>query len=167
MSKPKCLSMKTFKVAKINFENKQWHIKANVPSKSGWYMIRTTTPIDTLQSVGEPKHKGNYNIPKKIKTAQLLINKGLVIIQNDRTPYIVYSGEAKNLLSRAREHSFGGVGTGCLAINSYPSLLKYEWWFDYLECESVFPGSDGDKGLHTYGEQYWRSMNGWPILCSI
>ncbi|MFZ0485115.1 MAG: hypothetical protein WAL93_17130, partial [Desulfobacterales bacterium] len=146
-------------------KNPRWYIDS-IPSEAGWYFIETTTPIDTLRKVGKPKEKGNYNIPQKIIDSQYLINSNLSIKQIGNQPYVVYSGEAANLMNRAREHSFGGKGTGCLAIEKYRSLCSYKWCFSYVTCRTYSPESGGDKGLRNLGEQIWRSQNGWPVLCS-
>jgi hypothetical protein len=29
----------------------------------------------------------------------------------------------------------------------------------------VFPGCGDDKALRVLGEQIWRGIHGWPILC--
>jgi len=151
---------------KMDFStNPRWY-KDTIPSEAGWYFIETTTPIDILRKVGNPKEKGNYNIPQKIIDSQYLIDNDLSIKQIGNQPYAVYSGEALNLMNRAREHSFGGKGTGCLAIENYRSLKLYHWSFCYLKCKTYSPDSEGDKGLRNLGEQIWRSQNGWPILCS-
>lgn len=154
-----------FVSVKMNLsQNPRWYLDI-IPSEAGWYFIETTTPIAILREVGKPKN-GNYNIPQKIEDSQYLINCNLAIKQNGNQPYIVYSGEAANLMYRAREHSFGGKGTGCLAIKKYCSLKSYDWCFSYLTCRAYNPDSEGDKGLRNLGEQIWRSQNGWPVLCS-
>ncbi len=143
----------------------RWHLDT-IPSEPGWYFIETTAPIDIIRAVGDPKENRNYDMPQKIIDSQYLIDNDLSIKQIKEQPYIVYSGEAENLLNRAREHSFGGKGTACLAIDKYPSLKSYNWCFSYLTCKSYSPDSMGDKGLRNFGEQIWRSQNGWPVLCS-
>ena len=146
-------------------KNSKWYLNT-IPSEAGWYLIKTTAPVDILRNVGGPKQKGNYNIRQKIIDSQYLIDCDLSIKQIGNQPYVVYSGEAANLRYRAREHSFGGSGTGCLAIEKYGSLKLYNWFFSYLTCETYNPDSEGDKNLRKFGEQIWRSKNGWPVLCS-
>ena len=151
---------------KIDFKKKpRWHLD-RVPSEPGWYYLETTAPVSVLRSVGNPKEKKNYNIPKKIKGSSYLAANKLAIKQIKEKPYVVYSGEANNLKNRAREHSFGGNGTACLAIGKYSVLKKYDWYFSYFTCTSYMADSDGDKCLRNLGEQVWRAHYGWPILCS-
>jgi len=166
MNRLRRIMQRGFVTVEIDFAKEpRWHL-GTIPSEPGWYFITTTAPIDVLRRVGRPRENRNYNIPQKITGSQYLIDNDLAIQQIKRKPYAVYSGQAANLLNRARENSFGGSGTGCLAIAKYPSLRKYKWYFSYLTCDKYDPASNGDKILRNLGEQIWRCQNGWPILCS-
>lgn len=155
-----------FTAVTIDFASKErWYLDS-IPSEPGWYVIETDAPVNILENIGRPKRSGNYNIPQRIEKAKYLSRVGLVPQQTGSNLYPVYSGEAANLLNRAREHSFGGNGTGCLAINEYPRLKSYRWCFSFLSCAAFDPECGGDKNLRNYVEQIWRSENGWPVLCS-
>ncbi len=158
------IKIQNFKSIEIDFGNKSWH--HIIPSVPGWYYIETTAPINILSCVGMPKKDGNYNLPEKIKNNQYLFDLNLSISQKDNRSYIVYSGETKNLLARAREHSFGGNETGCLAISEYDKLKNFVWSFSYLKLQNFNNSLDDDKSLRVYGEQIFRTKYGFPILCS-
>jgi len=158
------LKKEKFVKVMISFNNEKWH--HDIPSKSGWYFIETDTPIDKLAIVGDPVEPRNYNIPEKVKSNKYLLDKGFAINQNNKDLYIVYSGHAQNLKARAREHSFGGNGTGCLAISKYNVLKKFHWTFCYLRFEEFDIKCGDDKNARIYGEQIFRAEYGFPILCS-
>ncbi len=144
----------------------QWNReRANIPTCGGWYWIRSTTPIATFGGLAQP-HGNHYNIPERVTYNQYLINSGIVLLPQRRDSlYVIYSGEAKNLRSRAREHRHGNVGTACLGLASYGLLRNERWLFCFVSRQDIFPYCDDDKALRVYGEQLWRSLNGWPILC--
>jgi hypothetical protein len=148
----------------ISLEEDTW--RKDIPSRPGWYFFKTDTPIEILKKVGPPPIEGrHYHLPEKITTSLTLREYQLCIEPKTRgQSYIVYSGEAKNLSARAREHFSGHPKTGCLALTNYPVLAKYKWWFRYAECQ--FGNNPNDsKLIRTYGEQLWRAKYGWPILC--
>ena len=151
------------KIVEMNFQKADWH--SSVPSKPGWYFIETDTPPEVFKGVRTPPpdHR-HYNIPEKVKTSLSLSDFGACILPTDNPFYFVYSGEAKNLKARAREHMSGHHKTGCLALKKYPQLRSHTWKFHYVECPPPFD-SDESKILRTYGEQVWRAKYGWPILC--
>lgn len=165
MNFKQCIENEKFIEKKIDFNNKKWHLEEiRIPAEPGWYQIKTNTPIYVLENVGTT-HNNNYDIPDKIKTNKYLIENKIAITQKKDEPYIVYSGQAINLTARAREHSFGGAGTGCLAIAEYKTLLKYEWYFCYI-LSKLFECETPNISIRNYGEQILRSKYGWPILCS-
>jgi hypothetical protein len=138
-----------------------------VPAAAGWYLIETNTLIAMLDQLPAPSLGSNlYNIPHRIQFSACLRAQGLAIQPACQgAPYFVYCGEQANLRNRAREHTHGNPGTGCLSLSLYPQLRGFEWWFWYLPCDTVFPESHGNKALRVMGEQTWRAHNGWPVLC--
>lgn len=163
-----------FRSREIDLSNNQWHL--GLPNTGGWYFIKTNAPITALTSVssppseyenedGEMKKCRNYDI--RSRTNALLsatTNSTIVINSPELRP--VYSGMAKNILNRAREHTFTHKGTAGLALATYESLKSYKWYFHYIEntIETVSPAHK-DTVLKL-GEQMWRSVYGWPLLCS-
>ena len=77
----------------------------SIPSGPGWYLVETDTPTDIFNQVDPPQGKYNYNLPKKFEASMLLQELGICIVPKDNPLYIVYSGEARNLRTRAREIS--------------------------------------------------------------
>jgi len=139
-----------------------------IPGKPGWYAIETDAPLSVIAKVPPPcggsKH---YPLAKRLSDVQFLISKGVAITPaREGALFIVYSGEHGNLKSRAREHTHGHKGTGCMCLSQYESLCGYRWAFYYRTCEEHVPGSSGNKALRTYLEQKWRGDYGWPILCA-
>ena len=153
-----------WKTVEMKFQKTDWH--SSIPSKPGWYFIETDTPPEDFKGVRTPPPGyRHYNIPKKVNASLSLSKKyGMCIEPKDNPFYFVYSGEAKNLKARAREHMSGHPKTGCLALENYPRLRSHTWKFHYVECPPPFD-SDESKILRTFGEQAWRAKYGWPILC--
>lgn len=161
-----CIENEKFIRKKIDFNNRGWHLNnSRIPAEPGWYYIETNTPIHVFENVDNNPIKKNYNIPGKIESNKYLIKNKIAITQKKDELYIVYSGQAKNLSARAREHSFGGTGTACLAIANYDSLIRYEWYFYYAESKK-YEGETLNSSIRVYGEQILRTKYGWPILCS-
>jgi hypothetical protein len=150
------------KTVEMNFKKVDWH--SSIPSKPGWYFVETDTPPKVFKNVGPPVGQRHYNIPEKVKTSLSLSKHGACILPKENTFYIVYSGEAKNLKARAREHMSGHPKTGCLALINYSQLYKYSWSFQYVLCPNPSDLNES-KILRTFGEQIWRTKYGWPILC--
>lgn len=146
----------------ISFTKDDWRM--TVPPKPGWYFYQTDTPIEILKNVGPPVGERHYNIPNKILESMALKKYDAVILPQNKSLYIVYSGEAKNLKARAREHISGHPKTGCLALANYDSLHSYNWNFNFTLCPSS-EDSNSSKLLRTLGEQAWRAKYGWPVLC--
>ncbi len=146
----------------VNFETDDW--RAVVPSSPGWYFIETDTPLDIFLGVGSPSGQRHYDIPKKVKESLTLKKYDACILPSGNTFYFVYSGEAKNLKSRAREHISGHPKTGCLALINYKSLHFYNWNFHFALCP-IHNDPNKSKMLRTFGEQTWRAKYGWPVLC--
>lgn len=139
-----------------------------IPGKPGWYAVETDAPLSVIAKVPSPREQGmHYQLAKRLSDVQFLIDKGVAIIPADEGAlYIVYSGEHANLKSRAREHTHGNKGTGCICLSQYESLCEHRWKFYFLTCEQHVPGSSGNKALRTYLQQKWRGEHGWPILCA-
>lgn len=152
-----------FRCVEINFEGRSW--RENIPSESGWYLVKTNTPIDVLQSVGQPKSKAHVDIPDTIQVMSGLRALGIIIEQSVNNDYVVYNGEAKNLKARAKEHTSGHKKTYCLGLGDYEVLRGYKWTFYYVAASWCKTLPHGDKALRLAVEQGWRAKHGWPILC--
>ena len=148
----------------MHFADSSW--RESIPSRPGWYLIRTNTPIAVLQSVGSPKYKAHRDIPQTICIALSLPKLGIFITQDGDKDYVVYNGEAKNLKARAREHDCGSPGTYCLALSNYEILHGYSWTFCCVAMSSCGVKLSEDKLLRLAVEQGWRARHGWPIICS-
>lgn len=149
-------------VIKIDFFDDSW--RNPLPSGPGWYFIETNTPPDKFKKIDKPKGKYHYNIPKKVQASSSLEQLGECILPSQSPFYFVYSGEAKNIKARAREHVSGHQKTFCLALKNYPMLLKFTWNFHFSPCHF---GNDPNENklVRIFGEQLWRAKYGWPILC--
>lgn len=157
--------------AQINFANRSWHTSTHVPSKPGWYYIETDTPLEVLarQSLWSRQYKKkrtgvlanvkNYDLQARCSR----FDPALAEYWNTR---LVYSGLASNLQSRAREHTFADPGTGGLALEKYPELHEFNWYFHFITLEGFMAKCPNQDVLLLLGEQVWRSQNGWPILCA-
>jgi hypothetical protein len=141
---------------------------STVPADPGWYAIETNAPVSELEILAPAtdcaKH---YDFSRRVAAAALLRKYGQIILPStEGRPYVVYSGEARDLKARAREHTHGNPGTGCLGLSAYAKLADYTWTFLYRTCETHVPGANGDKLLRTLLEQRWRAKHGWPLLCT-
>ncbi|MFH1911926.1 MAG: hypothetical protein ABIK91_07885 [Pseudomonadota bacterium] len=130
-----------------------------IPPKPGWYFIKTNTSISQFENVGPSTVKGHKDIPGCIEFTKDLKNHGLDIISQSNGMRVVYNGEAESLRKRAKEHFFGKPGAYCLGIGDYPTWESNNWEFCFIKSPTK------DKALRLYGEQLWRAVNGWPILC--
>lgn len=138
-----------------------------IPSVPGWYWLETDCSLAVLERLGQPKGLSHYNIPGRVRSARCLIDLGFAIVPADDTLYVVYSGHAKNLRSRAREHVFGHSKTACLGLSKYLKTLKsYQWRFRYAPLSTVQHTPCDDERLRAFGEQAWRAKHGWPVLCA-
>ncbi len=146
----------------MSFNNDEW--RTSVPSAPGWYFIETNTPPEAFENVGPPKGQRHYDIPKKALQSLAMEEYDACILPSSNSFYYVYSGEAKNLKARAREHMSGHPKTGCLALINYSALHTYIWKFHFAICP-ILNDQNESKLLRTIGEQAWRSKYGWPILC--
>jgi len=158
----------------LRLKNEQWH--HGVSNKSGWYFIETDTPVSVLTALpsppseypnedGELKKCRNYDIPARAKAlASALGEESIVIYGKGLRP--VYSGMAKNLLNRAREHTFAHPGTAGLALANYQTLYSYEWNFHFIENTLPYASLAHRNITLKLGEQVWRANYGWPLLCS-
>jgi len=153
---------KNIECVEMSFETDGW--RSSIPSKPGWYFIETNTPLDILLDLGPPLGKRHYNIPQKVKESLTLKKYNACILPSNNSLYVVYSGEAKNLKSRAREHVAGHSETGCLALINYKSLHSFKWKFLFVLCP-LHKDPNETKGLRTLGEQAWRAKYGWPVFC--
>ena len=158
------LSLAEFSIVPMTLAARDWW--GNVPAVPGWYAVETNAPISVIGKLPLPKLEGkHYKIADRFKSAKFLLDNGLAIAPNDKGAFIVYSGEHGNLKARAREHTHGDKGTGCMCLSQYKALWRFQWRFYFRTCEEHVQGSCGNKALRTYLEQQWRGENGWPILC--
>ncbi len=170
----KALINSQYSVVSIDLTNPEWH--REIPSRCGWYFIETGTPLNILCNLpsppfeytnekGEVKKCKNYNISVRVQAfASTLDEESIVISGAGLRP--VYSGMAKNLLNRAREHTFFHQGTVGLALTNYRELTVYAWNFHYAE-NSLPTASAAHRDITLkLGEQFWRALHGWPLLCS-
>lgn len=140
----------------------QWLNK--IPDKPGWYSIETDAPLNVLQTIGTPQLGKNYDIPKRITHSIELRNQGLANSIHKGGFYFIYNGMDKNSLRRrANEHAYGHAQTICLSLSQYKILHSYTWIFYCCTGEAL--NIPIDKGILIFGEQLWRSVYGWPILC--
>ena len=153
---------RNIRILKMNFQDESW--RDPLPSGPGWYFIETNTPPEKFKKDGDPKGERHYHIPGKAKASLSLEQVGGCILPSENSFYFVYSGEAKNLKARAREHVSGHDKTGCLELRNYPLLYKYEWNFHFSPC-FFCNNSNESKLIRIFGEQLWRAKYGWPILC--
>lgn len=136
-----------------------------LPTKPGWYFIVTNTPPELFKELGTPSGINHYNLSEKALASSSLESHSLCIMPSRKNAlYCVYSGETISLRARAREHIAGHPKTYCLALSNYSALRKYIWKFHYSICPYV-QNPNETKLLRIFGEQIWRSKNGWPILC--
>lgn len=152
-----------FEFVEIDFTDDSW--RKDIPSETGWYLIKTNTPVSILRSVGPPQYKAHIDIPKTIANALILQDLGIVITEAGGEDYVVYNGETENLKARAREHERGHPKTYCLGLSNYKALHKYKWAYYYVTVASCNLTSSEDKALRLAVEQGWRAKHGWPILC--
>ncbi|WP_143814726.1 hypothetical protein [Magnetofaba australis] len=158
----------------IDFSDEKWHINGRVPNKPGWYTILTNTLIDSFAGLYKTG-KLHCNYTDQYNSSIGFNEAGLLITPNDdNEQYVVYSGEAKSLRDRAKQHYNGHKKTGCLALMQQKSLHAFQWEFAYSTCEEFYQYYQNspdqirfnEKRLQIFGEQVWRSIHGWPTLCS-
>lgn len=159
------LDLNTFSRVALTPGTRDWW--SSVPPEPGWYVVETNAPVSALEvlipAANCAKH---YNFSRRVAAVALLQRYGEIILPSAAgQSYVVYSGEGRDLKARAREHTHGNGGTGCLGLSGYPALTAYTWTFLYRTCEAHVPGSNGDKLLRTLLEQRWRTIHGWPLLC--
>jgi len=147
----------------INFKDKNWY--DNIPSKQGWYVIKTNMPLDVLEKVGDPEAKAHINIPKTLSEIKDVLPQGLVIKQKNNEFYVVYNGRAKNIKAMAKEHYNGHEKTYCLSLKQYETIKDYKWYFCYYPSSKLELSDIDNKMFRIIVEQAWRTKNGWPILC--
>lgn len=160
-----------YSCVQIDLCDKDWHTKAEIPSESGWYFIRTNSPIQVLckqelwsetyvtKRKGEIRRVSNYNLAQRARR----FSTDLASFWNTTE---VYSGMASDLLARAREHTFPDPGTAGMALSRYPQLQAYEWVFGYITLKRFRANSSCNDMLLHLGEQLWRSKHKWPVLCA-
>jgi hypothetical protein len=160
------LSLENFQTVAMTPGERDWW--DNVPGKPGWYAIETDALLSVIAGLPPPREVGkHYRLANRLANAHFLIaNRMAITPAHEGALFVVYSGEHENLKARAREHTHGDKGTGCMCLSQYQSLCAYQWKFHYRTCEDHAPSSSGDKLLRSYLEQKWRGEHGWPILCA-
>lgn len=148
----------------IDFRNEEWHRK--VKPEPGWYFISTTAPIDILKmSHREEQNVKHYKIGERVAELEGSGIDRILIKQSGNEPWVVYSGQARDLKSRAREHVSGNKGTACLGLMNHDELKKHEWYFEWYYFEDCVKGMGDHEILRKLVEQAWRAKHGWPVLC--
>lgn len=147
------LNINDFHHVEMDFADASW--RRQIPAVPGWYAIETDAPLDALLRFPLPLEEGlHYQIANRAADAQYLIAQGAAIVPLELgDSYIVYMGEHGDLKARAREHTQGNKGTGCLSLAQYQLAAEYFWIFHYRPCEEHLPGSAGNKLLRNYLEQ--------------
>lgn len=160
------LNLENFHRIALTPSRRDWW--SSVPSAPGWYAVETNAPISAFEKLmPDANCAKHYNFSRRAAAASLLLEHSEIIVPLSKGEmYVVYSGEGKNLKARAREHTHGDGGTGCLGLSRYDALSIYKWTFLYRTCEEHVAGSNGDKMLRTLLEQRWRGEHGWPLLCT-
>lgn len=176
MNELRALLQAPFTQREIDFTDAQWHI--GIPSESGWYFIQSDAPAQVLSNLpsppafylndeGERKKCKNYDIRTRAMSLAEIAGLQSVVLGGSviRT---VYSGKTKNLLNRAREHTFSHPGTAGLALakDEYLPLRNYTWSFHYQCNTRPYVSLAHRDVILKLGEQIWRSNNGWPLLCA-
>jgi len=170
----KALLRSGFETMTIDLRNDRWH--KDLTTGAGWYFITTDTPISVLTNVpsppseytnedGEQKKCGNYDIRSRARTMAALIQDTGILCSGDGVRPI-YSGMAKSIVDRARDHTFAHRGTAGLALAYYESLFPFRWTFHYLSMNLPVQSPAHRDILLRLGEQMWRATHGWPLLCS-
>jgi hypothetical protein len=157
--------------ARMQPEDLSWANTAGIPSTPGWYYISTNAPIELLARQvlwGQEYTKKQTGIVSPVRNYDLAARarrhcQTLGTFWNTRA---VYSGYARDLRSRAREHTLPDPGTGALALGRYPELADYSWQFFYLTLDGFMPNCPHPDVILRLGEQIWRADNGWPVLCA-
>ena len=166
----KFLSQQPFTRVVIDFADKTWYY-SQVPAKPGWYFLETTTPLAVLQRIDAPpaiflNSKGEEKKTRNFNLGTRALRYDGSKVQEVWLTTKVYSGMARNLCARAREHTFAHPGTASLALANYRELHQYVWEFWYATSETFNQRGAEDETLLRLGEQIWRAQNGWPVLCA-
>ncbi|TYQ14099.1 UNVERIFIED_ORG: hypothetical protein JN05_03504 [Zoogloea ramigera] len=160
----------------VDFNDKEWHTHWRIPNRPGWYFFHTDAPLDVLQRQNlwaRTYFKARDRAEAKVKNIDIASYASRY--SEELAPFWniseVYSGMASNLQQRAKSHTFSDPGTGCLALARYEELRAYQWTFGFILLDrfdsltnvSLSPAQK--YMLLRFGEQAWRSANGWPLLC--
>ena len=163
-----------FLILKIDMEKENWN--REIPSSAGWYFITTNAPKSVFRNLNSPpseyKNKNgklkkcrNYNLMARAESHGSEEGKNTIVIP-ESDEYAIYSGYAKSLKSRSREHTFAHEGTAGLSLANYEQLKKYCWKFHYKILSDTAIEYENHDIVLRLGEQMWRSKHGWPLLCS-
>jgi hypothetical protein len=174
MNELRQLLKSSFKDQRIDLLNRQWSVV--VPPAAGWYFIETNTPRTVLAALPSPpseyvnadgrqKKCRNYDIGTRARSYADLPDDARFVICGQGLRAI-YSGMAEDLCRRAADHTFAHPGTSGLALARYEPLLPFEWSFRYIQNPIPTQSPGHREVLLKLGEQMWRSIYGWPMLCS-
>ena len=160
----------------IDLNDPEWYARWGIPNIPGWYFIRTDTPLDVLQrqALWSPTYT-TVRDKKLTKTKNINIAEYAARYSTLLAHYWniseVYSGMGSTLRERAKQHTFPDPGTGGLALGRYHELVQYNWTFGFIHLNRLacIAGhaltNDQADMLLRFGEQAWRTANGWPLLC--
>jgi len=154
----------------IDLRDKQWH-RLGIPCEPGWYYVSTNTPFSLLQKqslwgLTYIRAKDQKIVKVKNYDLQRRVNRYSDNLSQYFNVKAVYSGFAKSLRARAREHTFADPGTAGLSLSKYPALHEYEWAFHFVTLKRFMVDCQCQEILLRLGEQMWRSKHGWPVLCA-
>lgn len=123
------LDLGTFNRVALTPGTKGWW--SSVPAVPDWYAVETNAPVSAIEVLAPGANCANhYNFSRRAAAAAFLRTYGQIILPPAAgQPYVVYSGEGRDLKARAREHTHGNGGTGCLGLGAYATLTKYTWSF--------------------------------------
>ncbi len=121
-------------------------------------------PRSFTNGQGKTARNNHICFSQRVKDNTPLLNKGIAIAQNNEQLYCIYNGYRTNLRQRVTEHlGIVNRGTACLSIrDSYhyqDSLLNFKWQMEFVEVNITRPNL-------IVLELAWRSVHGWPMLCS-
>lgn len=160
----------THSSVQIDLRDNRWH-HLGIPREPGWYFISTSAPVTLLQqqsrwAITYTRARDQKIVKVKNYDLQGRINYYSDSLSQYFSTRAVYSGLAKNLHARAREHTFADPGTAGLSLSKYPALHEHEWVFHFVTLKRFMADCQCQGMLLRLGEQMWRAKHGWPVLCA-
>ncbi|MFS0871096.1 MULTISPECIES: hypothetical protein [Paenibacillus] len=142
-----------------------------------WFLLKDKT-VQDLVAVKKPTDfpKKGSNISKISKENQFIFQENLCEPDEDGF-LVIYNGHEKNVFARIRSHiALNNDATTAIGFGKYKTLSKFD--LRVRVFHNKFPMDDLDeedrqfikrllenKSGRTAIEQYWRTQNGWPVLC--